>query len=228
MGSFAMGTEGAMDNKEQDSENIPDDKIELVKNQEAKVKQLELQLNQCEDSLQINNEELLINKEQKAEVDKELMVQVMLLDVSYEPEHDPGITGHKLVTKKLEDILKENEELKAKIGVLCEGLEKLENNSGLVIPDTEDEIKDMSRAFNASQLLLKQKSFEMRKLEEMNNELNMRLELEHDRRVRAQTEVGEIEKERMILQNTLDSKSDECVKRSEDYKEVKLGCDYKI
>jgi len=225
-----MGTEGAMDNKEQneDQGNNSEDQTEWLNNQGEKVKQLELQLKHCEESLELNNEKMLVNKEQKAEVDKELLTQAILLNINYEPDHDPGIIGHKLVTKKLENILKENEELKTKIDLLCEELERLENNSGLVIPNTEDEIKDMSKALSASKLLLKQKCFEMCKVEEMNNELNMRLELEHDRRVRAQTEVGEIEKERMILQNTLDSKSDECVRRSEDYKEVKLGCDYKI
>ena len=68
----------------------------------------------------------------------------------------------------------------------------------------------------------------MQKSEEMNAELNIRLELEHDRRVRAQTEIGEIEKERMVLQNDLDSKNTECVNKSQEYEEVKLGCDYKV
>ena len=86
----------------------------------------------------------------------------------------------------------------------------------------------MSKALKASQLLLQQKSFDVHKSEEVLSELNIRLELEHERRVRAQAEIGEIEKERMIIQNDLLSKNMECVKKSDENNEVKLDCDCKI
>ena len=85
----------------------------------------------------------------------------------------------------------------------------------------------MAKALKASQLLLQQKSFDVQN-EEMIRKLNIRLELEHDRRVRAQAENGEIEKERMVIQNDLETKNMECVKKSEENDEVKLDCDYKI
>ena len=62
----------------------------------------------------------------------------------------------------------------------------------------------------------------------MISELDIRLELEHGRRVRAQAEIGEIEKERMIIRNDLLSKNMECVKKSEENNEVNLDCGYKI
>ena len=62
----------------------------------------------------------------------------------------------------------------------------------------------------------------------MSKSLNIRLELEYDRRMRAQTEIGGIEKERMVIQNDLETKNMECVKKSEENDEVKLDCDYKI
>ena len=75
---------------------------------------------------------------------------------------------------------------------------------------------------------MKQKSNEIEKIEESNNELKVRLELEHERRLRAQKEIGQIEKEKVILQKDLESKSSENIKLSEECDETKANCEFKI
>jgi hypothetical protein len=127
--------------------------------------------------------------------------------------------------KELEDQLHEKHVLENK--TLSKKRERIltENND---IPSNEEQVIEMAKALKASQFLLEQKSFDGQKSEEMIHELNIRLELEHDRRVRAQEEIGEIEKERMVIQNDLQSKNMECVKKSEENDELKLDCDYKI
>merc|ERR1711974_562438 len=59
-------------------------------------------------------------------------------------------------------------------------------------------------------------------------ELNIRLELEHDRRVRAQEAIGEIEKERILLKQKLDIRNSDYEQKAQEFDEVKLGCDYKL
>jgi len=59
-------------------------------------------------------------------------------------------------------------------------------------------------------------------------ELNIRLELEHNRRVRAQEEIGEIEKERIQLKQKLDLRNSDYELKAQEFDEVKLGCDYKL
>merc|ERR550519_1918296 len=58
--------------------------------------------------------------------------------------------------------------------------------------------------------------------------MKVRLELEHERRVRAGMEIGEIEKEKVILQKELEKESGESVKLSEEREEIKSNCEYKI
>jgi len=59
-------------------------------------------------------------------------------------------------------------------------------------------------------------------------ELNIRLELEHERRVRAQEAIGEIEKERIALKQKLDVRNSDYQQKTQEFDEVKLGCDYKL
>ena len=58
--------------------------------------------------------------------------------------------------------------------------------------------------------------------------MNIRLKLEHARRLGIQKEIGEIEKERMITQNDLEYKKREFVKKSQENDDVKIDFDYKI
>jgi hypothetical protein len=69
---------------------------------------------------------------------------------------------------------------------------------------------------------------ELQRVELTNAELNIRLELEHDRRIRAQNLIGEIEKERIALKNQLESCSSEFAVKTQEYEEARVGCDYKV
>jgi hypothetical protein len=69
---------------------------------------------------------------------------------------------------------------------------------------------------------------ELQRSELANAELNIRLELEHDRRIRAQNLIGEIEKERIALKNQLESCNIEFEAKTQEYEEVKVGCDFKV
>jgi len=76
--------------------------------------------------------------------------------------------------------------------------------------------------------LLQMRKSELQRSELANAELNIRLELEHDRRIRAQNLIGEIEKERIALKNQLESRNIEFVAKMQEYEEVKVGCDFKV
>eukprot|EP00092_Neocalanus_flemingeri_P004813 GFUD01005181.1.p1 GENE.GFUD01005181.1~~GFUD01005181.1.p1 ORF type:complete len:1051 (+),score=335.48 GFUD01005181.1:44-3196(+) len=232
-----MGTEDQKDNKMQNDqaaesvsvqENASDDRNDQTDYQSSRIVELELKLKQCQNALTASNKKVLTKEKEKIELEKELKTQAKLLDMEYQLEHEQDISENKLVTKKLDKLLKENEDQKAKISSLCEGLKKLESDVGSDIPTTKEQITENFKALKVAQLLLQQKCFDMQKSDEMNTELNIRLELEHDRRLRAQTEIGEIEKERINLQNDLETKNSECVTKSQEYDEVKMGCDFKI
>lgn len=76
--------------------------------------------------------------------------------------------------------------------------------------------------------LLRMRKSELQRAELANAELNIRLELEHDRRIRAQNLIGEIEKERIALKNQLESRNSEFEAKTQEYEEVKVGCDFKV
>ena len=94
--------------------------------------------------------------------------------------------------------------------------------------DNDDDDDAGTNSYKASELKLKQKCGEISRLEDHNAEMKVRLELEHERRVRAGMEIGEIEKEKVILQKELESKNSESVKLSEECEEIKSNCEYKV
>jgi len=128
----------------------------------------------------------------------------------------------------IEKLKNENDELKSKMEILNDQLETIGSYNKPGIPSTKEDITEIVTAYKASEVRLKQKCLELSKIEESNNELKVRLELEHERRLRAQKEIGQIEKEKVILQKELDNKNDECVKISEECDEVKSNCEFKI
>ena len=128
----------------------------------------------------------------------------------------------------IEKMKMENDELKSKLVVLNEQLETIGSYNKPGLPASKEEISEIVTAFKASEIRLKQKCLELSKIEESNNELKVRLELEHERRVRAQKEIGVIEKEKVILQKDLETKTNDCVKLSEECDEIKSNCEFKI
>ena len=128
----------------------------------------------------------------------------------------------------IEKVKMENDELKSKLVVLNEQLETIGSYNKPGLPASKEEISEIVTAFKASEIRLKQKCLELSKIEESNNELKVRLELEHERRVRAQKEIGVIEKEKVILQKDLETKTNDCVKLSEECDEIKSNCEFKI
>ena len=61
-----------------------------------------------------------------------------------------------------------------------------------------------------------------------NDELKNKLELEHNRTVRAQTEIEEIKKEKDFLQHYLEFNHNECSTKSQENEEVKKGLEFKV
>jgi len=122
----------------------------------------------------------------------------------------------------------ENEELKSRIDVLDNQLEEIGSYTKPGVPSSKEDIAEFLKAYKATEIQLKQKCLEFAKLEESKNELRVRFELEHERRLRAQKEIGHIEKEKVILQKDLETKSGECVKLSEECDEIKSNCEFKI
>ena len=107
----------------------------------------------------------------------------------------------------IEKLKNENDELKSKMEILNDQLETIGSYNKPGIPSTKEDITEIVTAYKASEVRLKQKCLELSKIEESNNELKVRLELEHERRLRAQKEIGQIEKEKVILQKELDTRS---------------------
>jgi len=183
-------------------------------------------LKKCQEELAESVENGLVKENKLMQLEKELKTQANMLQIEFQLKHEEDILENKALKKKVEKIEKENEELKNKIDSLYEGLEKMASNP--TNSESFVERDDLLKSYKATQVLLQQKCLDTKKSDEMNSELTIRLELEHERRIRAQTEIGEIEKERMVLQNELESKSTECIEKSQEYEEVKLGCDYKL
>ena len=128
----------------------------------------------------------------------------------------------------IDKLRRENDDLKSKLDVLNDQIEAVSHYSRPGLPSSPEEINEFLKAYKASELKLKQKCAELSRLEEHNSEMKVRLELEHERRVRAGVEIGEIEKEKVILQKDLESKNCESVKLSEECEETKSNCEYKI
>ena len=128
----------------------------------------------------------------------------------------------------IDKLRRENDDLKSKLDVLNDQIEAVSHYSRPGLPSSPEEINEFLKAYKASELKLKQKCAELCRLEEHNSEMKVRLELEHERRVRAGVEIGEIEKEKVILQKDLESKNSESVKLSEECEETKSNCEYKI
>ena len=153
-------------------------------------------------------------------------------NISTEKLEEGSQRGGETQTKPGDNIIEklkaENEELKMKVDVLTEQIEAVSHYSRPGLPSSQEEITDFLRAFKASELKLKQASLELSRMEDFNNEMKVRLELEHERRVRAGMEIGEIEKEKVILQKELERESGESVKLSEECEEVRSNCEYKI
>ena len=116
------------------------------------------------------------------EIEGEQKAQATLMDLEYQLKYEQQALENKTLSKKMERVLKENEDMKLKLVSLSKELEEFE--SGIDIPSNEDEVIEMAKALKASQLLLQQKSFDVQTPEEMIIELNIRLELERDRRMR--------------------------------------------
>ena len=190
---------------------------ESNKAQISEMDELKQMLQQCQEELVESNEILLMKDNRVAQLEKELKTQATLLELDYQLKREEDILENKVTNKKFEKLTKENDDLKTKLGTFYEGLEKL-----TVEPSSEEDNSGLSLSYKATQVLLKQKCLDIQKSDEINSELTIRLEMEHERRVRAQTEIGEIEKERMLLQNELDYKISECVKKSHEYD--KLSC----
>ena len=123
---------------------------------------------------------------------------------------------------------RENDELKSKLDVVTDQIDAVSRYSRPGLPSNQEEIHEFLKAYKASELKLKQKCGEISRLEDHNAEMKVRLELEHERRVRAGMEIGEIEKEKVILQKELESKNSESVKLSEECEEIKSNCEYKV
>ena len=123
---------------------------------------------------------------------------------------------------------RENDELKSKLDVVTDQIDAVSRYSRPGLPSSQEEIHEFLKAYKASELKLKQKCGEISRLEDHNAEMKVRLELEHERRVRAGMEIGEIEKEKVILQKELESKNSESVKLSEECEEIKSNCEYKV
>jgi len=183
-------------------------------------------LKKCQEELAESVENGLVKENKVIQLEKELKTQASMLEIEFQLKHEEDILANKALKKKMERVEKENEELKKKIDSLYEGLEKMASSHSN--SESSGEKDDLLQSYRATQVLLQQKCLDTKKSDEMNSELTIRLELEHERRIRAQTEIGEIEKERMVLQNELESKSTECIEKSQKYEEVKLGCDYKL
>ena len=128
----------------------------------------------------------------------------------------------------VEKLKAENEELKMKLDVLTDQIEAVSHYTRPGLPSSQEEVSEFLKAYKASELKLKQARLEQSRLEDHNNEMKVRLELEHERRLRAGMEIGKIEKEKVILQKELEKESGEGVKLSEECEEVKSNCEYKI
>ena len=78
----------------------------------------------------------------------------------------------------------ENEELKSRIDVLDNQLEEIGSYTKPGVPSSKEDIAEFLKAYKATEIQLKQKCLEFAKLEESKNELRVRFELEHERRLR--------------------------------------------
>ena len=93
----------------------------------------------------------------------------------------------------------ENEDLKMKLDVLNDQIDVVSHYTRPGLPSSQEEVSEFLKAYKASELKLKQASLELSRLEDHNNEMKVRLELEHERRVRAGMEIGEMGNNKRIF-----------------------------
>merc|ERR1711915_1170892 len=194
----------------------------------ARIRELEEKLKLCQQELNENNEMALVKDAKLIQLEKDIKTQANMIELEYQLKYDEEVSENKSLNKKLERLAKDNEELKTKLDSVSENMEKLSSTAHTELPTSKEDIDKLIKSFKATQILLDQKSTEIKRYDEVNAELSIRFELEHERRVRAQAEIGDIEKERVILQNELEAKAQECIEKQQEIEEVKLGCDYKI
>jgi len=132
------------------------------------------------------------------------------------------------LTKKISDIEKENKRLQESVLILSEGIlaDKCRLKTGC--PDTEAEIKYLRKTLDATEALFQLKKAKCQKADVSNAELSIRLELEHDRRIRAQNVIDEIEREKVHLKNQIDMQHTNSTKKLEQFEELKLSSELKM
>jgi len=219
-----MENEGEVPNMEASDQVV---KVE-ADTKAARIQELEEKLRQCQEELNENNEMTLLKDAKLIQLEKDIKTQANMIELEYQLKYDEEVSENKSLNKRLERLVKDNDELKTKLDSVSDNMEKLSSTAHTELPTSKEDIDQLIKSFKATQILLDQKSKEMKRYEEVNAELSIRFELEHERRVRAQAEIGDIEKERVILQNELEAKTQECIEKQQEMEEVKLGCDYKI
>merc|ERR1711915_750471 len=185
----------------------------------ATIQELEEKLRQCQEELNENNEMVLVKDAKLIQLENDIKTQANMIELEYQLKYDEEVSENKSLNKRLERLAKDNEELKTKLDSVSENIEKLSSTTHKELPTSKEDINKLSKSFKATQILLDQKSTEIKRYEEVNAELSIRFELEHERRVRAQAEIGDIEKERVFLQNELEAKAQECIEKQQEIEE---------
>lgn len=196
---------------------------ERVRSMEQLIDSKEEQLVSLSDRLKGMEQQLREKEEQLAEADRkilhlstELRDQARLLDTD---TRQAETAEAKQLVQRLKKLEEENRDLHT-------ALDTIERN--LHSADTNQEEEEEGGSLAKATALLRMRKAELQRAELTNAELAIRLELEHDRRIRAQNLIGEIEKERIALKNQLESRSSEFAAKAQEYEEVRVGCDYKV
>ena len=114
----------------------------------SKIEELEQRLKQCQVELVESNDLLVVKENKVKQLEKDLKTQANLLELEYQLKHEEDVIENKAINKKLEKLVKENDDQKTKLGLLYEGLEKL-----AVEPSAEEDNTSLTKAYKATQVL---------------------------------------------------------------------------
>jgi hypothetical protein len=197
------------------------EKLELAENKNEEI-MTKIEQMRSVDIGKKTSEFLVVHEENEENKKIIVLLQEQLNDSkqNVKSNNDSAFVEHAL-NDKITTLQNENKQLKDNLVSLSEDI--IESNSVTGDNDKEALIKSLK----ATEALLYIQKASSQKADILVAELTLKLELEHDRRVRAQSVIDDLEKEKVLREDALEKKITECNQKDQQIAELILGSNFK-
>lgn len=197
------------------------EKLQLAENKNEEIIE-KIEKMGCEE-FEKNTEKLLV-VEKENEDNKKIIVllqeQLNENKQNVRTNNDTSFIEHRLA-EKIYTLQNDNKQLKDSVWTLSQDI--LDKNK----VTNENDKESLFKSLKATEALLQLQRTNCQKTEILASDLTLKLELEHDRRVRAQSVIDDLEKEKVIREGEMQKKVTECNQKNEQIAELTLLGDFK-